>query len=657
MQWLLNLSLKAKLLAAFCTLAVVAAFVGYVGINNIHKIERADTEMYEDMTVPISELGDLSKALQRVRINLRDVILTEEPSEMAVYAKKVDELTADIDRLSASVETRILSEDMRAAFERFTSAREAFRPDQERLLELSLAGQNEDALRLMRGEALVTAKDLEAAIDGMVALKVEHAGLKSESNTALAAEAIRSMLMLVGLAVALAIGLGFAMSHFIAKPIGMIEAAASKVAAGDVNASVSLKATDEIGRTASAFNTMVANIRSLIAEAETNAAQAEKAAAKAEEQGAAAEKERLYLAQSVSTMLEKMEEFSAGDLTVRLNVEKDDEMGRLFTGFNSAVENIGRTVQEVNVAVEAAASAATQISSASEELAAGGQEQSAQASEVAAAVEQMVRTILDNTRSAGEAAGSAKGSGETAEKSSLVVGETVKKIEQIAEVVRGAAETVERLGTSSAQIGEITDVIDGIADQTNLLALNAAIEAARAGEHGRGFAVVADEVRKLAERTSGATKQIAAMVVTIQREAEEAVGVMQRGGKEVDGGILLAGEARKSLASVVHAAADVLDRVSQIASASEEQSATSEQISRSVEAIASVSNQSAAGVSQIAQAANDLNQMTETLRGLVASFRLEGHAAPADRLAANRRPAMSGDGANRIPGISWPELS
>ena len=329
------------------------------------------------------------------------------------------------------------------------------------------------------------------------------------------------------------------------------------------------------------------------------------------------------MSRSVESILDEMNKFSEGDLTVSLAVTNDDDIGKLFGGFNKSVGNIHGMIQQLQESIETTASAATQISSSTEELAAGVQEQSAQSSEVAAAVEEMTRTIIDNSNNASKTAEVATENGKLAQSGGEVVQETTRKMREISGVVSSSAATVEKLGASSQQISEIISVIDDIADQTNLLALNAAIEAARAGEQGKGFAVVADEVRKLAERTTQATKEIEGMIKAIQQETREAVESMKRGTKEVEEGMRLADEAGRSLDRIVSETQKSVDMINQIAAASEEQSATSEQISKNVEAISSVSNESAAGVSQIARSADDLNRLTENLRNLVSKFRVD----------------------------------
>ncbi|MCX6135357.1 MAG: methyl-accepting chemotaxis protein [Ignavibacteriales bacterium] len=347
------------------------------------------------------------------------------------------------------------------------------------------------------------------------------------------------------------------------------------------------------------------------------------------------------LSKQIQELVGKVEAMARGDLSVTLTQHSQDEIGQLTGAFSEMVKSIRGILIQVAESSSAVASASSEISSSTEQMAAGAQEQTSQAGEVASAVEEMTKTIMENSKNAVDTAATAKDAKEAARVGGAVVEETVEGMKGIAEVVRKSAETVQALGKSSDQIGEIIGVIDDIADQTNLLALNAAIEAARAGEQGRGFAVVADEVRKLAERTTKATKEIASMIKSIQNDTAGAVESMEQGTKKVDAGIQLADKAGASLKEIVGISQRVTDMVSQIAAASEEQSSASEQISKNVEAISTVTSQTASGVQQVARAAEDLNRLTETLQSYIARFNLSGGPAPASRSTDHHDPVKT----------------
>jgi methyl-accepting chemotaxis protein len=318
-----------------------------------------------------------------------------------------------------------------------------------------------------------------------------------------------------------------------------------------------------------------------------------------------------------------LEVMATGDLRVRMKGNYKGDNEKLKNNINLLGDSLSHLIMQVNESVHSSASSASEISATSDSLAASTQEQSTQADEVASAVEQMSRTVTDNAMSANKTSEVANENGAIAKEGAIVVEQTVTKMRDIAKVVKDSAGNIQKLGDSSKQIGEIISVIDDIADQTNLLALNAAIEAARAGEQGRGFAVVADEVRKLAERTTEATKQIADMIKGIQKETDAAVVAMNEGTNEVNSGIELADKAGTSLNKILESTQEVIDMINQIAAASEEQSATSEQISKNVVSISKVTAESAQRVEDVSKTANELARATEDLSILMQKFKVD----------------------------------
>ncbi|MEM6394107.1 MAG: methyl-accepting chemotaxis protein [Planctomycetota bacterium] len=336
---------------------------------------------------------------------------------------------------------------------------------------------------------------------------------------------------------------------------------------------------------------------------------------------------RMMFGKPVKTLIERIKDIAQGegDLTARVPINSQDEIGQLGTWFNTFVAKIHDVILEVSGATRDVASAATEIAASSEEMAAGMSEQSGQIQQVSAAVEEMSASVVEVAKKSADASNSAQHSGETAEQGGTVVQDTIAGMTSISEAVVASAASVQELGKRGDEIGQVINVINDIADQTNLLALNAAIEAARAGEHGRGFAVVADEVRKLADRTTQATEEIADSITAIQSETTGAVDKMNAGTEQVEVGVAKAREAGESLSQIVSSANEVAEMIRSIAAAAEQQSAAAEEVSGSVDAIAQVTRQATEGTSQAAQAAAQLSTKSEQLLQLVGSFKVDAH--------------------------------
>ncbi len=325
---------------------------------------------------------------------------------------------------------------------------------------------------------------------------------------------------------------------------------------------------------------------------------------------------------SVMSVKNAAEHASGGDLSHDVPIISNDEIGEMAKHFNIMITNMRQIADSITSSATSLSSSAEELSATSDDMSKGANELSSQTEQVVTAMTEVSQTIMDMAKNASSAADASKNASETAAKGKKIVDTTAGDMVKIAQTVQEAASTIEELGRSSAQIGEIVAVINGIADQTNLLALNAAIEAARAGEQGRGFAVVADEVRKLAERSGQATKDIGQRITAIQAAAGESVDAMKRGSDEVDKGVGLAKEASAALDSIVRASTNAMDMVQRIAAATEEQSAATEEVTQNMENIASITKQSSTSTDQIKVSATDLARLASELKTKTAWFKV-----------------------------------
>ncbi len=295
---------------------------------------------------------------------------------------------------------------------------------------------------------------------------------------------------------------------------------------------------------------------------------------------------------------------------------------KIGVSLSKMTTNLSAMVEQLRNNSNALSTSSTELSSGAEKMATGAQQQTDRTQQVSTAVEEMAATIVQTSKNASEASEVATKASESANTGTEVVSQTISGMQRIAEVVQSSAGTIGDLAKSADQIGDIISVIDDIADQTNLLALNAAIEAARAGEQGRGFAVVADEVRKLAERTTKATAEITQMIKGIQKDTSSAVLSMEEGTEEVNKGRELADKAGDSLTEILSMNQRVMSMIQQIATAAEQQSTTAEEISRNVDQISSVTQETAEGATESLHESERLNKQSESLKTLVAEFKV-----------------------------------
>ncbi len=375
--------------------------------------------------------------------------------------------------------------------------------------------------------------------------------------------------------------IGFFIARNITRPIIGLVNVAEAVAIGDVSKQIEIRSNDEVGILARSFDSVID-----------------------------------YL-QEAAGVAERM---ANNDLTATIEPKSDkDVFGK---SLKLMTENLSSMIRQLASDSHELANAVNEITASAEQMSRGASDQSQQIDQVSSAIEEMAANIVESSRNTAEATDASRNAFQQAADGGQIVSETIYGMQKITQTVRGSADSITRLAESVDQIGKIIGVIDEIADQTNLLALNAAIEAARAGEQGRGFAVVADEVRKLAERTGRATGEITEMIKGVQRQTGEAVHSMESGLQEVEKGRELTDRAGSSLSEIVSMSEHLGLMIQQIAQATEEQSAASEQISKNVEQIAMVTRETAKGAEQSATAAEELNRQADSLNKMVARFRL-----------------------------------
>ena len=312
---------------------------------------------------------------------------------------------------------------------------------------------------------------------------------------------------------------------------------------------------------------------------------------------------------------------AGGNLTVAVITKPNDSVSML-AAMKQMQEKLKEMVAEVLAGADQVSGTATQLAASSSQVADGSRQQSEAASSMAAAVEEMTVSIDQVSESAHEARNASSHSGELSEQGAGVIQNAVSEMAKIEGSVKESSQIIAALEEQSGEISAIVNVIKEIADQTNLLALNAAIEAARAGEQGRGFAVVADEVRKLAERTTKSTQEIAGMIEKIQVGTRDAVASMESGVAQVSSGVALANQAGHSITQIKTEAARVAQVVGDISDSLKEQSVASNDIAKNVERIAQMTEENSAAVQEASTAALHLEQLAVSLQNTIGRFRV-----------------------------------
>ena len=381
-------------------------------------------------------------------------------------------------------------------------------------------------------------------------------------------------------------------------PVNELAAFSERLAAGDSKARADVQSGDEFGYIAENLNRAVAKV------------------SKASSNQEATES----LQRSITDLLAVINQVARGDLTLRGKVT-NDALGNVSDSINYMLDNFTKVLERVRKAAMEVAVSANNILLAADEMQAGATQQDQEITNTSSAVEELTVSMKQVSNNAEASAEAARRALDAAEQGNRAVRDTLEGMQRIRASVQATAKKIKSLGDRSLEISEIINVINDITEQTNLLALNAAIEAARAGEAGRGFAVVADEVRKLAEHSRSATKDIAALIKAIQAETNEAVVVMEDGTKEVEGGAQLADQAGRALDAISSVVRQSAELVQEISLASKQQVRGTEGVAHAMQIISGITRQTSQGTRGTVATVSQLVKLSDQLNEALAQFR------------------------------------
>ena len=621
MKWINDLKTGVKLIGSFgivCVLMVVISFIGYTGMNNINN---GMTSMYFDRAVPIEQLGVANTEESNMLAYINGMLAF--PENIAKYEQdtntSIKNLQTQIDAYRA---TSLVQEEV-AGLAQFDKDWQPLQAETAKIIGLVKAGKPDEARKIMAsGSQFQTSySNVEKALYTLLGINTRVAEELNTQGDVTFASSRNLLIGIAAFAIVLAIALGIIISRSITTPLSIMTNSLSNISIGDLNRDVSQEIKDSLSKRGDEFGTagrslaeaeqyMQGMAQAANAIAQNNLTVNVTAKSAKDELGNAFAKMIAGLQKVIGQVADSAN--SVASAAAQL-AKASEQSGEATSQIAITIQQVAKGTTEQTQGVTKTASAVEQMSRAIDGVARGAQEQatavtkaSQVASRISTAIEQVTSNAQAVTRDSAEAARYSRDGAKT-------VKETISGMEVIRTKVGISATRVQEMGTRSEEIGAIVETIEDIASQTNLLALNAAIEAARAGEQGKGFAVVADEVRKLAERSSLATKEIAGLIKGIQKTVSEAVVAMKESASEVEAGVVRANSAGEVLNNILGAAESVYKQAEEAGSAAARVSAAAGELVGAVDSVSAVIEENTAATEEMAANSTELTQSIENI--------------------------------------------
>ena len=612
-----DLKTQTKLLIVFGLVGLIITVMAGLGVVTNTRLAAQAEAVYVDYTVPLTEFNQLLFNVNQYHESLVDISRTPRASDFAVeleglspYRGRVEELIAGYEQTTLRVsstgrdEAADLVELKAAVTEFFNQGEAAVNTIKESFESKSLT--EAQAIQMRELGQLAINVSLQPAYQKVIErhaeqVKTMSAVAKDLSDESKAMAWNATLALIVGgiIAVALGLALGYWVAHKISLGIGQVANVAQQAAAGNYQARAKVASKDEVGQMATSFNTMLDRITALVT----------------------SEGERDEMQKRLMNFLVLVSDVGKGDLTKRGEVTAD-MFGNLADGFNLMIARFGQLLKQVREAAERVNKSAGTLRDNAGQMAGTAKQQADESVKTLSAIEQLAVQMRQVSETAGASSDSAKQVLQATERGRIAVQETVQDMQSIRSAVQRMSKQVKGLGDRSLEISQIVSTIRDIANQTNLLALNAAIEAAGAGEAGARFAVVADQVRKLAESSTQATREIADLVKVIQNETQDAVVAMEQETQAVEAGsasALRTGEVFNEISTIAQRSAELAQTIAQSAAT---QTASTDQVGRSIKDFTGGAMATQKATDSARLTVEDMAKLADSLTASVAQFKL-----------------------------------
>ncbi len=585
MKWFANLATRTKLFLGFGMVFVILTAVILTAYMGLISIKSSQSNLYQKDFIPAMNIGKLLADQNRTRADIEEVMLTKNKSKQQAMEQDIKDRENKITELINFAIGNLKSENDQAAVKKMdelNSVREDYRKTRDEQFALIQEGKVEDARQLSMGiqeQRYVRIRNLASEL---MNTETKHAQARVEASNAMAGKMVLVFILAGVAAFALSLIAVFVLNGMISKPLKEISGAAEKMSGGDLSVDVSIEdRNDEVGALSKAFGRMIA-----------------------------------YL-QEMAAMAKRI---AGNDLTISTNpLSPKDTLGNSFADM---VHNLKRMNREVMDSVTVLASSASEILSSTTEVASSVTETATSVNETTTTVEEVKQTAQVASQKARQVSEAAQKAVQVSQMGERAVDETIEKMARIRLQMESIAESIVKLSEQSQAIGEIIGAVNDLAEQSNLLAVNASIEAAKAGEHGKGFTVVAQEVKSLAGQSKQATAQVRTILSDIQKATSAAVLATEQGSKTVEEGVKQSGQSGEAIKMLAGSIAEAAQAATQIAASSQQQLVGMEQVITAMNSIKLASEQNVTGTKQTETAAHALNELGQKLKLLMAQYRV-----------------------------------